>query len=393
MILVTCNLSLVTAEAAHVEYQEELPIVFLEGSPYELGRQHGELLREEVRQCVAQVLSYFRRYLKVPLVNRWAADWWLDRAWAQGWDFLPEAYREELRGLAQGSGVPLRELARLHAIPDRTYSCANVAAWGRATSSGRLVHSRNLDWNIEVGLQQFAAVFVVKPSGRRAFVNAGWAGFIGVLTGINDQAISIGQVGAETDDISARGIPMVFLMRRVLEDASALDQAVEIIRTAPRTVGVNYVIAQAEPPRAVAVETTHRQAVVFQADDPKEAGVSYARPVPDAVLRADTAMDPGIRARQIASGGDPKRPGLEPPSGSAYEVRYLGQAAGLMAHYGRLDAQGAMQIAQAVAPGSNMQSVVFAWPDMWVANAQGMTRAAQTPYHRLNVEELLRRDD
>jgi len=47
-----------------------------------------------------------------------------------------------------------------------------------------------------------------------------------------------------------------------------------------------------------------------------------------------------------------------------------------------------VQIAQAVAPESNVQSVVFAWPQMWVANAVGLTRAAHSTYHELDAREL-----
>ena len=61
-------------EAAQIEEVEGLRVVRLSGSPYELGRQHGELLREEVRGAVAQVLGYFRRYLKIPWVGTWAAN-------------------------------------------------------------------------------------------------------------------------------------------------------------------------------------------------------------------------------------------------------------------------------------------------------------------------------
>jgi hypothetical protein len=70
-------------------------------------------------------------------------------------------------------------------------------------------------------------------------------------------------------------------------------------------------------------------------------------------------------------------------------VRYLGQAAGLQAHAGRLDAERAMEIARAVAPDSNVQSVVFAWPEVYVANAHGRQPAARTSYHRLDAATLL----
>jgi hypothetical protein len=370
------------------------PVVRLAGAPYELGRQHGEQLRGAVRQQIAETLRYFRDYLKVPLVRTMALNWWLDTSWRRAWPFLEPDYRDELRGLADGSGVPLADVHRLHAIPDRTYSCANFAAWGRATAGGRLIHSRNLDWNIRAGIQRHAVVFVVRPSGKQAFVSAAWAGFAGVLSGINASQVSIGQVGAETTDVASRGEPMVFLMRRVMEQASTVDEAAEIIRTASRTVGVNYVVAGAKQRRALAIETTHSRVKVFTADDPAEHGVSYARPMTDAVLRADPAMDPEIRDRQLASRGDPKRPGLEPPHGSsAYDVRYLGQAAGLQAHYGTLDGPAAQDIARKVAPGSNVQSVIFAWPDLWVANAKDLTPAAQQPYHHFDLRELFQQPE
>jgi len=390
-LLVACPLLLVaTVEAAQIEQRDGVTIVSLSGTPYELGRQHGEVLRSEVHATVSQVLGYFRRYLKIPWVRFWAANWWLDLSWRQAQPFIPADDLQELKGLSDGSGVPLGELYRFHAIPDRTYACSTFAAWGRATIGGRLIHMRNLDWNIQAGIQQFPIVFVVHPNGKRAFVSVGWAGFIGVLTGINDAGLSIGQVGAGTVEATFRGEPMVFVMRRVLEEANSVQHAEAVIRHAHRTVGVNYVVADAKAKRAIALETTHKHVRVFEANDPAERGVGYARPMVDAVFRADTAIDPLIRDQQIASHGEPSHPGVEDPTGSsAYDIRYLGQAAGLAAHFGTLDTEAAQRIAQAIAPPSNVQSVIFAWPDLWVANAQGTTPAAQTSYHHLNVQQLL----
>ena len=286
--------------------------------------------------------------------------------------------------------MPLIELYRLHAVPDRTYACANFAAWGGATSDRQVIHGRNLDWNIEIGIQDFATVFVVRQEGKGAFINIGWAGFIGVLTGISDAQISIGQIGAETKDTSKKGMPMIFIMRRVLEEAQTLRQARKLIAGIPRTVGTNYVVADAIERQGLVIETTASHERSFEADDPIEHGIAYARPLPYVVFRADTAMDPTIRDSQIASNGNPDRPGLEDPAGSsAYDVRYLGQAKELERRSGHLDLKGALEIVRAVAPSSNVQSVVFSWPDVLIANAKGMTRAAWTRYHRLNAEELL----
>ena len=377
------------AEAARVEERDGVKIVYLEGTPYELGRQHGELLRNEVRATVEQTLGYFRHYLKIPWVRTKLVNWWLMTAWRQSKPYIPRGYLEELRGLSEASGVPLKELYRLNAIPDRTYSCANFAAWGRVTANQRLIHLRNLDWNVRAGIQDHAAVFVVHPSGKHAFINVGWAGFTGVMTGMNDQGISVGQVGAETADATFAGLPIQFMMRRVLEESDNLSAAEATVTTARRTVGINYVIADAEAKDAIVLETTRHYVKRFRANDPAEQHVSYARPLADAVFRADAAVDPVIRERQLASHGNPKHPGLEDPSGSsAYDVRYLGQYAGLMANFGHLDAENAQAIARAIAPPSNIQSVIFAWPDLYVANAQGATPAARTAYHHLDIEEL-----
>jgi len=278
----------------------------------------------------------------------------------------------------------------MHAVPDRTYSCASLAAWGNATVNQQLIHTRNLDWNINIGIQEHAMVFVVHPEGKQAFINIGWAGFIGTLTGISEEGISVGQIGAESTDVSFKGLPMVFLMRRVLEEAMDLKQAAQIVSDAPRTVGINYVFADAKAQKAIAIETTHSYARTFKDYDPSEQLVTHARPIKDTVFRSDTAFDPVIRNLQIASGGKPKKSGLELPTGSAYEVRYLKQAEGIEESYGRLDIDKVKKIVKSVAPSSNVQSVIFAWPDVWIANAEGKTRAAHTEYHHLNLEQLLR---
>ncbi|MBI4356067.1 MAG: hypothetical protein HY597_06445 [Candidatus Omnitrophica bacterium] len=391
----------------HVETVEGLTVVFLEGRPYDLGHQHGTLLKPQVQQMVRGTLRFFHGYVKMPVLGPWLVNWKLDRIYRQMRPHIPPAYLDELRGLAEGSGVPLRDLERLHAIPELTTSCSSLAVFGHATADGRLYHTRNLDWNIQAGVQRFAVVFVVRPEGQHALLNIGWAGFIGALSGINDQTISIAQIGAKSTDESYAGTPMPFLLRRILEEASTLGEAVAIVSAAPRTRGNNYVFAQARPnpaianaPRdvggqanrrqTVALETTRHHVAVFRPDDAAEHQVSYAAPLPDSVFRADTAMDPTIRNAQLASHGDPNKPGLEDPAGSsAYDLRYLGQEAMIERSFGNLDAELVRAIAQTVASPSNVQSVIYAYPELWVANAEGRTPAANTPYHHLRIDGWL----
>jgi hypothetical protein len=42
----------------------------------------------------------------------------LDRAWLKMAPFAPQEDLQEMAGLADGSGIPLRVIHRMHAIPD-----------------------------------------------------------------------------------------------------------------------------------------------------------------------------------------------------------------------------------------------------------------------------------
>jgi predicted choloylglycine hydrolase len=376
---------------ASLSYDGDLPVLKLRGTPYEIGFQHGRLLEERVRQANRQMLQYFTAKLMIPIVGEWVVYFLLDRTYNQLKPYIPQDFLEEMRGLADGSGVPLRMIQRLHAVPD-LYStlCASGAFHGPATKDGRLLHLRNLDWNREIGIQDYAAIFAVHKEGKVPFVNIGYVSFIGALSGMNAEGISIGQIGSESRDATLEGTPMPLLLRRVLEEARDLDQAVSIVQNARRTIGCNYVFADAKEKRACAVETTAHHAAVFYENDPKEERSTYAQSLENGVLRADFAVDPAIRDLQTCAGGNPKKPGLEDPRGTgAYDRRYAGQAVFVREKYGLLDDALMVELARTVAPGSNVQSVIYSFPEFRVANARGKARAADAEYHTFNVEKLL----
>ena len=358
----------------------EAPVIRLYGTPYEIGYQHGSLMRREVRASVNNILSYADRQLKVPGLGRLIARRKLDQAWRLMKPHVPDRYLEELKGLSDGAGIPLRSLYQVHALPDLTsVVCANSAVAGAATTDGSLIHIRNLDWAIKSGVQGYSAIFVVESKGQRPFVNLGFLGFIGVLSGINRNGLSVGQIGAETVDTNLRGVPMPFLQRRVLEECEDLPAAARLIEKGPRTVGYNYLIADAKARSAVALETTRQNFAAYWMKG-------------ESLVRSDYALDPVVRALQLACKGDPSRPGLESPTGSsAYEVRYRGHEALLDRFKGKIDPEVAAAIAAAIAPSSNIQSVVYAYPQVWVAVARGKTPAARRTYRQLDLEELFSR--
>ncbi|MCM8812097.1 MAG: C45 family peptidase [Candidatus Omnitrophica bacterium] len=367
---------------------ETIPVLFLSGSPYEMGYQHGSLMPRQVKASVDNVMAFIKREVGIPMMGTWLAYRKLDQTWAAMKPHVPASFLEEMRGLADASGIPLKTLERVHALPElMATTCAAFAAFGRATRDGRMVHIRNLDWAIQSDVQRYAAVFVHHPKNGKRFVSLGWLGFTGVISGINEEGIAVGEIGSETVDQDMKGTPMPFLLRRVLQESEELEEAVEIIRTAERTTGYNYLFSDAQTKRAVALETTKSHCAVFWIDQEPEA--PYRISVENVIFRADTAFDPQVRDLQTASKGDPDKPGLESPEGSgAYETRYKGQGLLLRQFYGQVDPEIGMSIARAIAPKSNVQSVVYAFPKLWVANARGRDPAATQVYHEVDLAPL-----
>ena len=366
-----------------------MPVVVLKGTPYEMGFEHGSRYKSQVRASVTNILSFMERQTSLPVFRRLYSRYKLSRYWAKMKRYVPKRYLEEMKGLADGSGVSLRDLQRVHALPEfAAVWCASSVAYGKATEGGRLLHLRNLDWSIHSDIQRYAAAFVVHPEGKSSFVNLGYFGFIGALTGISKEGISAAEIGAATVDRTLKGIPMPFLLRRVLEEAGDLKQAVDIVQSAKRTTGYQYVFADAKTKQAVTIETTRRLAQVFWAENQFETEVSYAVPIQHVLVRADTAIDPQVRDRQLASQGNPSRRGIEAPGGEAYNVRYKRHSDLIQKQYGRLNARGMIEIAKEIAPDSNIQSVVFAYPVMWVANARGSDPAVSQPYVKYDLRAL-----
>lgn len=379
---------LATVPVGRVSWAGKMPVLYLAGSPYDIGYQHGSLMRRQVQESVKNILAHADRQLGIPGLGRLIARRLLDRSWAQMKPFVPDRYLEEIKGLADGARIPLKKLQRVHAIPELTsVSCASFASADSATSDGRLLHLRNLDWAIQSDVQRYSALFVCRPKGERAFVSVGWLGFIGVISGVNDRSISVAEIGAETDDQHLRGIPMPFLLRRILEECDDLPQAVEVVRAGPRTVGYNYLFACAEKRTAVVLETNRSRCAEFWLNKEKEN--NWTLQVPDVILRSDWAIDPDVRNRQRACKGKPDQPGLESPLGSgAYDIRYRGLGLLLKRFHGRLDEETAMAIAAAVAAKSNIQSIVYAWPRLWIATARGRTPAAEAGYFSMDLERM-----
>lgn len=341
-------------------------VLHVKGTPYEMGYQQGALLRDEIHALVRYLFDVkAREFQKELKVNVGGLDVTPDpRAIIAGIargqrEFVPPRYFDELRGVANGSGLSEEDIIVANFIPEM-FHCSGFALAGSATTDGTLYHGRVLDYGTDWRLQEHAVVTVVEPDGRVPFVNVTFAGFIGSVTGMNVESISIGEMGGAGLGHWA-GVPMALLVRMALEEAKTLDEAVAVFRDSPRTCEYYYVIADGETNRAVGMEASwHRFGTVGMG----ESHPLLPRPVADAVL---------------LSAGD----------------RYDRLVDRVEREHGAIDAAAAIHLMdRPVAMNSNLHNVLFepASTRFWVANASPDGRPAATqPYHSFQLSELLTR--
>lgn len=340
--------------AGRLEVHDGTKVLFLKGTPEEMGAQHGTLLKAEVQNLMDRVLY------GVGVGSSFAKSRWffseIEEATGRFGKFVDPRYTREMDAMASAAGV-LREEARLANYFPELFHCSGFAVFGDATVGGRIYHGRVLDYMKGIGLEQNATVIVHQPEQGHAWVNISYAGFIGSVTAMNAKHISVGEMGGRGEG-QWDGKPMAQLIREVMEKAGTLDEALAIMQRGPRTCEYYYVIADGKSKRAVGIAATPTK---FEVVLPNQAHPQLPHPIKDAVL---------------LSAGD----------------RYEELARRVKGGFGKLDMDGARDLmTRPVCMTSNIHSVLFAPDtlDFWVANADSKNPASHTRYTHYNLAALL----
>ena len=345
--------------AGFLEEVDGYKVLHVKGSPYEMGYQQGALLKDDVRQLVRFLFDVKAKQLKLEVggVNLLNPKRAIGGIAATQKKFVPARFYDEIRGVADGSGVAYDDVVAANFIPEM-FHCSGFALGGSATRDGTLYHGRVLDYGCDWTLQDHAVLTLAEPDGAIPFVNVTYAGFIGSVTGMNAKQISVGEMGGRGLG-HWDGVPMAMLVRMALEEAGTLDEAVAVFRDHPRTCEYYYVVADGKTGQGVGLEASWETFGVVKM------GETHPR-LPHAVKDA-----------VLLSAGD----------------RYEELARRVKAGHGTFDAESARHLMdRPVAMKSNLHSVLFetATGRFWVANASKSGEPAATqPYHAFRLPELL----
>ena len=216
----------------------------LEGAPYEMGRANAMMAGPLPDRNEAGIVVEFFKHVKNPLVQYGLFRLFPLFGGAIAKD-VPERYLVELRGYTDVGDDPnwgwiaphyTRKLC-YHAIHDvgqamvdsPLLACTGFVATGDRVAGGHTLLARNFDFDGGPAFDSDKAVVAVKGEGVLGFVHVAIVGLEGVVTGMNEARIGIGVLAAASDARIHLGMPMIFIVREILENARSLDDVQRIL--------------------------------------------------------------------------------------------------------------------------------------------------------------------
>ncbi|MDQ6706383.1 MAG: phospholipase B family protein, partial [Acidobacteriota bacterium] len=226
--------------------------VHLEGSPAEIGFQHGYLLAPEILEG--------QKVTALELTHDTHKTWEFFRDSARNvlWPHIEPEYREELQGISQGlnaKGIKLDvwDVTALNASLEWSYyvkqfnkrhgvkspktvtapdHCSAFAATGSYTKDGKVIIGHN-NWTNYLDGERWTMVFDITPAKGNRFIMDGFPGFIhsGDDFGVNSAGIAITETTITGfSGWDSNGIPEFVRARKAMQYSSSIDDFARIMK-------------------------------------------------------------------------------------------------------------------------------------------------------------------
>ncbi len=238
-----------------LEEINDVSILHLSGTHYEMGYQHGQILEEEIKENMRGFIAFYEK-------AGWSYDDVLE-VWTIQQHYLPTAYKDEMQGMADAINVSFEAIA-VHntwmGVFNHLFSCWGASLWGDATANGDLLHMRSVDGVnklqdpiTETYVYENQVIIVRNPNDAYASITPVFAGDILSIGGFNEQGVGVSELTIKADDTTFHGINAGFRMRMVLDYADNGAEAVQIMNS-NRTCCWNFIVSDASAPMGFAIE-------------------------------------------------------------------------------------------------------------------------------------------
>ena len=252
--------------------------LYIEGDPLERGLANGSLTQELLQKQEAiffskveelvpskskqyllrKFLAWFNRKLYLHIKDEYKTEiYGVSRYASNAYDYIANDY---LRSLylhgAHDIGHALKDLALV--------GCSSFAVWGENSADNNLLIARNFDFYAGDDFAKEKIIAFVKPDNGFKYISVTWGGMIGVVSGMNDQGLTVTINAGRSDIPLVAKTPISILTREILQYASNIDEAVVIAKKREVFVAEAILVGSAKDGKAVTIEVSPNNFGVFE---------------------------------------------------------------------------------------------------------------------------------
>ena len=242
--------------------------LYVEGDAFERGAINGKLTQELVQrqedhfndQITKMVPSAFYRHFLRYFIG------WFNRNLD---DNVAEEYKEEIFGVSHAAskkydyiGSNYQRILNYHAAHDIGHALQNMAlvgctsfgTWGPDDST--MIIGRNFDFYVGDKFAEDKIVAFFSPSEGHKYMTVTWGGFVGAVSGMNDQGLTVTINAAKSSIPSGSATPVSLVAREILQYARNIQEALQIVRKRKMFVSESFLVGSAADNKAIVIERT-----------------------------------------------------------------------------------------------------------------------------------------
>ncbi len=254
--------------------------MYASGAPFELGYKHGILTDSLSAYQELQFVNSIKEMIPSESYLKFLKHFlgWFNRKLDKY--ILPE-YQQEIYGISQFTtsefdfiGDKYPRILNYHAAHDIGHAlenmnlveCTAFMTKEARSEDGKMLIGRNMDFSVGDGFAENKIVAFYKPEKGNKFAFITWAGFVGSVSGMNDKGLVVTINAANSSIPMSAKTPVSILAREVLQYASNIEDAYEIIKNRDVFVAELFLIGSVSDNKTVIIEKSLEKSAVYDAE-------------------------------------------------------------------------------------------------------------------------------